>query len=384
MKCPKCGYLGFEPVDRCRNCGYDFSLARPIVLSELPIRTETPVAPLEDLTLIDAWTSRQPRQLEADAFEFDVDLGRVLDRAHDVTSPRSALPVSPTGELPLFAPSTGDEGAAVKPARPRIPAEAQQAGDPTGPLSPARVAQRERGADAGLAAPARGLQRERGADAGPASPARGLQRERGASGVVEPLPPLAVRREIPGAVRLEHREADLLERDRARFSSRRGGERAQVEAESEPATSDSVSSSPSPRDAGLGARFIAVAIDVLLLAIVDAVVVYFTLAICGLSLTEIGLLPIGPLLAFLLGQNLGYLIVFNAGGQTIGKMTTGIKVVSEDTGSSLSLGHALLRTFVWFVLAVPAGLGFLTALVSRDHRGLHDRFAGTRVVRASA
>ena len=27
MKCPKCGYLGFEPVDRCRNCGYDFSLA---------------------------------------------------------------------------------------------------------------------------------------------------------------------------------------------------------------------------------------------------------------------------------------------------------------------------------------------------------------------
>jgi uncharacterized protein (DUF983 family) len=27
MKCPKCGYLGFEQVDRCRNCGYDFSLA---------------------------------------------------------------------------------------------------------------------------------------------------------------------------------------------------------------------------------------------------------------------------------------------------------------------------------------------------------------------
>ena len=24
MKCPKCGYLGFERVDRCRNCGYEF------------------------------------------------------------------------------------------------------------------------------------------------------------------------------------------------------------------------------------------------------------------------------------------------------------------------------------------------------------------------
>ncbi|MBI2189322.1 MAG: RDD family protein [Acidobacteria bacterium] len=26
MKCPKCNYLGFETGDRCRNCGYDFSL----------------------------------------------------------------------------------------------------------------------------------------------------------------------------------------------------------------------------------------------------------------------------------------------------------------------------------------------------------------------
>jgi len=26
MKCPKCGYLGFDSVDRCKNCGYEFSL----------------------------------------------------------------------------------------------------------------------------------------------------------------------------------------------------------------------------------------------------------------------------------------------------------------------------------------------------------------------
>lgn len=26
MKCPKCNYLGLESVDRCNNCGYDFSL----------------------------------------------------------------------------------------------------------------------------------------------------------------------------------------------------------------------------------------------------------------------------------------------------------------------------------------------------------------------
>jgi len=26
VKCPKCGYLGFDSGDRCKNCGYDFSL----------------------------------------------------------------------------------------------------------------------------------------------------------------------------------------------------------------------------------------------------------------------------------------------------------------------------------------------------------------------
>jgi uncharacterized RDD family membrane protein YckC len=46
--------------------------------------------------------------------------------------------------------------------------------------------------------------------------------------------------------------------------------------------------------------------------------------------------------------------------------------------------RALLRTVVWLVLAIPAGLGLLTALFSSDHRALHDRWADTRVVRAGA
>lgn len=29
MKCPKCSYLSFEAGERCRNCGYDFSMATP-------------------------------------------------------------------------------------------------------------------------------------------------------------------------------------------------------------------------------------------------------------------------------------------------------------------------------------------------------------------
>ena len=38
MKCPKCGYLGFETTDRCRNCQYDFSLAPFISEPELTLQ----------------------------------------------------------------------------------------------------------------------------------------------------------------------------------------------------------------------------------------------------------------------------------------------------------------------------------------------------------
>src|SRR6058998_691319 len=56
MKCPKCGYLGFERVERCRNCGYEFSLNSTLHLPELQIRAERPddENSFADLTLIDA------------------------------------------------------------------------------------------------------------------------------------------------------------------------------------------------------------------------------------------------------------------------------------------------------------------------------------------
>ncbi len=55
MKCPKCGYLGFERVDRCRNCGYEFSLTSTITLPDIAIRGDTSTFnPLDDLSLIDA------------------------------------------------------------------------------------------------------------------------------------------------------------------------------------------------------------------------------------------------------------------------------------------------------------------------------------------
>jgi len=68
MKCPKCGYLGFETTDRCRNCQYDFSLA--------PLRAETDLA-LNDRAA--TFVHDIGRSREADAIVTAViDLGRRL------------------------------------------------------------------------------------------------------------------------------------------------------------------------------------------------------------------------------------------------------------------------------------------------------------------
>jgi uncharacterized RDD family membrane protein YckC len=135
--------------------------------------------------------------------------------------------------------------------------------------------------------------------------------------------------------------------------------------------------------AGVMSRVLAALIDVLLIAAVDVGVVYLTMQVVGITLGEMTMLPKVPLIAFLVVQNISYFVFFTASGQTMGKMALGIKVISDEAGASPDLSHAMVRTIVWTILAVPAGLGLATAILSRDRRGLHDRFSGTRVVRAS-
>jgi uncharacterized RDD family membrane protein YckC len=195
-----------------------------------------------------------------------------------------------------------------------------------------------------------------------------------------PRPPLAVRRSTPEVPRLRVEAPRLASLD--------------LESEPPPPAQPLVASSAYLReaavasglddageDAAVGPRLLACGIDMLILAAIDIVVLYFTAQICGVSMSEINLLPKAPLAGFLLVQNIGYLIAFTAGGQTLGKMAAGIRVVPSDSDGVLDLGRACVRTLLWIVLAIPAGLGLLTAVMSRDHRGLHDRLAGTRVVR---
>lgn len=51
MRCPKCHYISFDTGDRCRNCGYDFSLTSEAVAPDLPIASSTPEGPLADFAL---------------------------------------------------------------------------------------------------------------------------------------------------------------------------------------------------------------------------------------------------------------------------------------------------------------------------------------------
>lgn len=138
--------------------------------------------------------------------------------------------------------------------------------------------------------------------------------------------------------------------------------------------------------ASAGSRLLAAIIDGALLLCIDAAVLYFTLKICGLRFAEIAILPVTPFLAFLALSNGGYMAGLTAaGGQSIGKMAAGIKVVTADPDAwtdRVPLGQAVLRVVGYLVSALPAGLGFLPAFIGAERRAVHDRLAHTRVVKA--
>jgi uncharacterized RDD family membrane protein YckC len=285
MRCPKCQYISFDNSDRCRNCGYQFSLSAeaPVETIDLPIQTGTaPEGPFADLNL---------------------------------------------GErLPLF----GDREALED--RPLVSASAV----PRAPLSVRKAAPT-------IAKPA-------------------------------PAGPRSARRSIP----LPEPELDL-------------GPPEEPNPAPERFRSAAVDSDPVPEgSSGVAApaalRLVAALIDAVVIGSIDAAVLHFTLKICGLEYGEISVLPIAPFAAFLLLLNGGYFVAFTAaGGQSIGKMIAGVKVVPADDDAvtdRVPLGQAVLRSAGYLVSAIPAGLGFLPALISADKRAVHDRLAHTRVIKA--
>ena len=308
MRCPKCRYIAFDNGDRCRNCGYQFSLSADVEPLDLPIQTgDEPEGPLGELTIA------EHRELASSR-----------SQSSSSSSVASVGSVTPSFDLPLFGDGTHDDRPLVSAtAVPRTPLSVRKAA----PAAPAvRAAQR------------RGLPQEPELDLEPAEE--------------PPAPePIPARRRAPVPV------------DRS----------AAVEVDAPPAASS-------------GRRMLAALIDLIVIGSIDAAVLHFTLQICGLGYPELSLLPKAPFVAFLLLLNGGYFASFTAaGGQTIGKMISGVKVIAGDFeawSERVPLGQAVLRAAAYLVSALPAGLGFLPALLAADKRAVHDRLAHTRVVKA--
>ena len=68
-------------------------------------------------------------------------------------------------------------------------------------------------------------------------------------------------------------------------------------------------------------------------------------------------------------------------GTTPGKLLLELRVVDARTGAHPGVVQALIRYIGYLVSALPLGLGFLWAIFDRRHQALHDKLAGTRVVR---
>ena len=269
MKCPKCGYLGFESADRCRNCGYEFSLSAG---KSDPLDLALDLGPDE---------SRPP-----------LDLERVIGAPEQAEAE----------DLPLF----------IRDDAPLI------------------------------------------------------------SGPLRPRAPLGVRRATPEVPRARPRETKTPTHEDMLFETPRVSDRA---------PSGGASGEPL---AAASRRILAALVDAALLCALDALVLYFTLRLLGLAIAQILELPLLPLVAFVLLLNGGYFIAFTAvGGQSIGKMAFGIKVISQEE-STVPIGRATLRTLAYVVSALPLGAGFLPGIIGADRLALHDRLAHTRVVRPSS
>ena len=308
MKCPKCAYLGFETGDRCKNCGYDFSLLAFTPGSADPdpaIRPEAPESAPPEL-----WLDRLDRTL-------DEVTRRTPDHLEGVPEPPPGPAEAGPEPLPLFNPDDPDDIPLIAlPAAPRVPLSVRRTPEPPRLRAVPRVSRRG----------------ERTA------PALDFPEEGG-----------------------DHVEDAVVGRAAAPPPVRRPG-----------AAADGV------REVG-GRRVGAALIDHALLLGIDLLIVYFTLRMAGLATSDAGLLPPAPMVTFMLLVKLGYFTVFTAvGGQTIGKMALGIRVVSDS--APIDGARAIQRTLAALLSLLPAGLGFAPAFIGADRRALHDRLTQTRVV----
>jgi uncharacterized RDD family membrane protein YckC len=143
--------------------------------------------------------------------------------------------------------------------------------------------------------------------------------------------------------------------------------------------------------AGIGSRFLALAIDTII-QIAAGLVIVIVVAVLGVSSVRLGFrqqaLWLGALLfaAFFLlmfGYFAGFEILWN--GQTPGKRMIGIRVV-KDSGRPLTPSESIGRNLFRIVDQLPAfyAIGVVVALMNAQNKRLGDFVAGSMVVREAS
>jgi uncharacterized RDD family membrane protein YckC len=406
MKCPKCGYLGFETTDRCRNCQYDFSLAPFSSDPELtlhgadrriespndfelpPIKKQTdslsataldldrlfgaPEPPVEPT--MPAPPVRTPRRTDMPPALSEVEEAEPVDApAEDPVAAQIAsyvAPVNEPGPDPESEPEPELSPAAASEPDPELfiqPDEPEEQVAPVHESEPVMAMSAEPDAPEVTPAPAR----TRSASDESALPFDDAP-------LVPPpaaRPPLAVRRSTPEVPRNRPRTTRPVKVESLNLEAPASERSATARAATE--TVASLMITPT-----LGVRVGAGLIDVVLLAAINAAVLYLTLKVTGLqnTWTDLRVLPPVPFIGFLALLTFGYVAAFTvAGGQTIGKMMLSLRVIGDD-GRPVDAAGGMLRALGCMLVPATLGLSYLPALFTSDHRALHDRLAGTRVV----
>ena len=125
--------------------------------------------------------------------------------------------------------------------------------------------------------------------------------------------------------------------------------------------------------ASIGSRFIALVIDGLFLGAITGMFYPFL---------RFSRDAIEGVMTFALTIAFQWFFLTNFHGQTPGKMLLGIRVVKTD-GSPLNSTDAVVRALGYMLNWLLLGLGWLLAYFDKRHQGLHDRLAGTYVVKVN-
>lgn len=139
---------------------------------------------------------------------------------------------------------------------------------------------------------------------------------------------------------------------------------------------------------GFWIRFAAVFVDGIILLIVQGIFGFFVGMGVGMGSIMRGGIPdegqmLSGIIAFFVTIFIGMAYhIFFVGwrGQTPGKMALKLKII-QTNGEEMTYGKAFLRWVGYSISGLTLGIGYLMVAFTKQKQGLHDKIAGTYVIR---